>query len=237
MRPNIVWFDHVSSTQDVARRFVDKKKEIVIAANEQTRGRGRQGRQWFSPPGGLWMSLLLFPKVKDNLLHYITLIGSVAVVNLLDYCNLTKIGIHWPNDIIVRDKKISGILAERYRDSIICGIGININQDELPVGLGPATSLKIETKKTFEVPLLLKKLIDNFYAYYRDFQRNEIKGLILEYKKYLMLTNEVVELDIGSKTITGLVCDVDEEGRIIFRETSGIIRHLSVGRVRRALWY
>ncbi len=236
MRPNIVWFNRVTSTQTVARRFINLRNEIVIVANIQTRGRGRFGRHWESTQGGLWFSLLLFPGQLVNPIHYITMIGSLAVIKLLEGCDVLGAGIIWPNDIFVRGRKIAGILAEVYRNGVICGIGLNVNQQQFSPVIGPATSIRLEVARTFEIPFLLKRVLNNFYSYYHRYLQGDIYRLIQEYRKYLMLTNEVVKIDLGDKVITGILSDIDEEGRLILRETSGVVRRLSSGQVQRMLW-
>ncbi len=235
-RPNIIWFDCATSTQDVARQFAAGKVEVVIVANRQSRGRGRFGRVWESASGGLWASLLVFPGRGAGALHFVNIIGALAVIKLLEACTVGRGGIVWPNDVIIKGRKIAGILTERRGPALICGIGVNVNQVVFPATLAGATSLRLETNIQYSIPELLECLIGHFYSYYPRALETGAGELIDEYRQYLTMTNQVVALDIGSRVITGSLCDVDDEGRLVFRETNGIIRHLSCGQVQRVRW-
>jgi len=236
MRPNIIWFDCATSTQDVARRFAARKTDVVIVANRQTRGRGRFGRVWESAPGGLWTSLLVFPNRDADSLHYINIIGALAVIKLLEDCDLGRGGIVWPNDVMIRGRKIAGVLTERLRSAVVCGIGVNVNQTVFPTTLSGATSLRLESKTEYSIPELLECLIGHFYSYYPRVLEAGTSDLVDEYRQYLTMTNTVVALNVGSRVITGSLCDVDDEGRLVFRESNGVIRHLSCGQVQRVRW-
>lgn len=236
MRPNTIWFDRVTSTQDVARRFAHRGVEVAIVARIQSRGRGRFGRYWESASGGLWMSLLLFPDERFNWRHLMNMMGSLAVVRLLDEYDVGRPGIVWPNDVVVRGRKIAGILTEGHRSAVICGIGVNVNQTSFGSSLTGVTSVRLETAREHALPDVFDTLISHFYDYYRLGRRLSVAALVNEYRRHLTLTNEVVRVTVGSRTITGSPCDVDDDGRLVFRETNGLIRRLSCGQVQRLRW-
>jgi len=112
----ILHFNRVTSTQDIAKMIL--KENVVIVADEQTSARGRYGRSWISPYGGLWLTVIL----KDRKENIITLAAGVAVVKALKNMGVDA-KIKWPNDILVHGKKAAGILAEIYGDYLFPGGG------------------------------------------------------------------------------------------------------------------
>jgi BirA family biotin operon repressor/biotin-[acetyl-CoA-carboxylase] ligase len=128
-------FEHVTSTNEVARSLIPEAAcGTVILAETQSRGRGRLSRPWSSPPGGIWMSLILKPGMPLAQAYQINMAVSVAVSKAIFALTGLEAGIKWPNDLLVREKKICGILmeigAELDRlDWAIVGLGINVNVD------------------------------------------------------------------------------------------------------------
>ena len=147
-------FDSVSSTNDVARELAlaGASEGLCVIAREQTAGRGRQGRSWSSPPGeGLYMSLILRPQVTASAAAMITLAAAVAVAETLRLDFQAAGDIKWPNDVLVRGRKICGILVEAATEGdrlqyAVVGIGVNIAQRFFPEQIiEGATSLFLET--------------------------------------------------------------------------------------------
>jgi len=110
---NIFYFKNLSSTNEFARKMVQKgaKEGTVIIAEEQTEGRGRKGRKWFSPPGGLWFSIILYPSLPPEKGGLLMMASSVSIVDSLADIGINA-GIKWPNDILIGKKKVCGILME-----------------------------------------------------------------------------------------------------------------------------
>ena len=148
---NIYYFDSLSSTNIKAKEIATKSKEgTIVIAEEQTKGKGRLGRSWLSPKGkGIWMSIILKPKVAPIKVAKITLIGAAAVNQGLKDIGI-KSYIKWPNDIVIDGKKVCGILTEmscelNMINYCIMGIGINVNLDKEDFSkdlIDTATSLK-----------------------------------------------------------------------------------------------
>jgi BirA family biotin operon repressor/biotin-[acetyl-CoA-carboxylase] ligase len=154
----IRWFDYITveSTMDSALRQFEEGCEpwTVVSARRQESGRGTHGRSWFSPEGkGLWMSVVLPPPLKAEYLHDLSLLAAQAVIESLTKFTTLRFEIKYPNDVIINERKIAGILFESVTNgeavrSVILGVGINFFQsrkDFNDVGLTEATSLVIET--------------------------------------------------------------------------------------------
>ncbi|NIO36689.1 biotin--[acetyl-CoA-carboxylase] ligase, partial [Candidatus Bathyarchaeota archaeon] len=147
-------YKSLSSTNKIAKEVAEKTDEekIVILAETQTMGRGRLGRQWISPKGGLWLSVILRPQTSPKEALRLTFIMSSAVAKTIKTLFNLETSVKWPNDVLVNGKKISGILTEiNTRESlvtfVIVGVGINVNIDleSFPSSLrATVTSLKHE---------------------------------------------------------------------------------------------
>jgi BirA family biotin operon repressor/biotin-[acetyl-CoA-carboxylase] ligase len=169
-------FDTVSSTNDIARELAmsGASEGLCVIAREQTAGRGRQGRSWSSPPGeGLYLSLILRPQGKISDAALITLAAAIAVAETLRLDFKADGDIKWPNDVLVKGRKICGILVEAAIEGdrlqyAIMGIGVNIAQRSFPDQIGDeATSILLETGRVILpedfVAAMLPRL-ENWYA-------------------------------------------------------------------------
>ena len=166
---NVIWLDSIDSTNSEAlRRLADVPSGTVIAAREQTAGRGQRGNTWFTQPGqNLTFSIVLkfedvFPAALAVKLNYLS---SLAVAEFLRSYGVAC-QIKWPNDVYVGKRKICGILVENQLGtyglaSSVIGIGININQKEFPQ-LANATSLSIHTSQEYDVEACLQQFLNCF---------------------------------------------------------------------------
>ncbi len=207
MNMRIYRYNEVDSTQKVAKSILKKrKKNFVVVAEYQTEGRGRLEREWLSPPGGLYMSVVV---KKDDMAF---MRAGVAVASALK-----KVGIDaklkWPNDVIVNNKKIAGILVENEGDVSIIGIGINV--DIAPIK--EATCIECEGIKISRdklVKMIIKGLKNK--KFYED------------YKKLCSTIGKDVKLILLNGEVEGKVIDIDEYGRILI-DTGNEIRKISTG--------
>jgi BirA family biotin operon repressor/biotin-[acetyl-CoA-carboxylase] ligase len=141
----------------------------VVTAREQTAGRGKPGNVWYSPPGGLYFSVILKPRKNPDDLSEFTLLAARAVVRALP----VKAEIKLPNDILVEGKKICGILTEMTGSALIVGVGLNVNIDEFPTGFN-ATSLKLQTSKTWDLDQMLKNILSELKKEYSNFLSGKV---------------------------------------------------------------
>lgn len=178
---NIIHFDDVDSTNIKAKELAQKDIEdgSIVIAETQTLSSGRFNRKWFSPSGGLWFTLVLRPTIPPTEAPKITQIAAASIYKTLKSFNINTT-IKWPNDILLNDKKLCGILAEMKCDMdrvhyLILGIGMNINIDESAFDESVkciATSLKLQYNKQFERKEILAGFLNNFEILYNKFVNN-----------------------------------------------------------------
>jgi BirA family biotin operon repressor/biotin-[acetyl-CoA-carboxylase] ligase len=216
----------------------------VLVAEEQTAGRGRLGRTWTSLPGAaLTFSMLLRPaSVPPTRRGWLPLLTGVAVTSAIRSVTGDSVGavLKWPNDVLVGDRKLVGILAEQSPDGsgVVMGIGVNVATpaDALPVsptGL-PATSLLVEGAAVDREALLLA-ILDQFERWYAAFRTDPDpvrSGLLDAYRPLCVTLGQQVrvELPVG-RFMTGTAKDIDLDGRLLVTEASGASLAISAGDV------
>jgi len=231
MIEKVVRFNKVVSTQDSAKEFVEEKRTLAITALSQDKGRGRQGRTWYSPQGGLYVSLLLFPEERVT---SIPLLASLSIIRTLEEYGFSKLTIHWPNDVLLHNRKVCGVVCERYQGSVICGVGLNVNIDKFGPRLGSATSLRIEAGKDFDIDEILDVFLKKFNELYEELQSKGLK--IKEVLNYISGLGESVEVVTAKGVVRGTVSDIDDDWALLLRDESGIIKKFYYGDIRRLEW-
>lgn len=231
MFSKILTFDRVTSTQDVARRLIGRGEELAVAAQAQTRGRGRQKHRWFSPRGGLYVSFLTFPRRN---LGSLPLAAARSAIRVLEHFGFTRLSIHWPNDILLDGRKVCGTLCEQVQGSVICGIGLNVNIRRFPRAAPDSTSLSLAAGREFDVDQVLRALVTAFSLDYRDLQNGGLD--IRELRPYLSGLGEPVEVRTRGGAVAGTVFDIDNDWALLLADSSGRIRRYLCGDVRRLKW-
>lgn len=231
MIKRIIRFKAVASTQDAARRFIHEKEEVAIASYRQTRGRGRVSRTWYSPPGGMYLSFLLFPKAR---ISSIPLLASLTIVQVLENYGFSGIEILWPNDVLLAGRKVCGVICEQHKSTVICGIGLNVNIAEFTQGVVNATSLLIESGREYDIDELTENVVGVFNPLYSELQEQGLK--VREALNYIKGIGEPVEIVTTRERIQGTVFDIDEDWALLLRDDAGIIRKFYYGDVRKLRW-
>lgn len=181
---NINQFLHletIDSTNEYAKRlFNELKNRTLILADEQTAGKGRFQRKWFSPRyAALYFSLVLKRIKKIENLPFINLISALSISDAIEKLTNLRTDLKWPNDIYINKKKVSGILIESIfktneLNGVIIGIGVNLNVKEFPDELkSKATSLFLEMNKEIDRFTFLQELITNFFNYFRKIENKK----------------------------------------------------------------
>ena len=241
MGRDICYFDTIDSTNIKAKELAMCKAEgTVVISEEQTLGRGRMGRNWISPKGkGIWMSLILKPKIGPMKVAKITQIGAAAVNLALNDLGIQSF-VKWPNDIVINGKKVCGILTEmscelNMINYVVMGMGINVNldkedfQDEVSkVG----TSLKVETGKFVDRKKLLGVFLNRFEELYIPFvEEDNFKDTLNVCRENSILIGKEVKIIRGDEEKKGKVLDIDEEGELVVSYEDGRIENVLSGEV------
>lgn len=227
-------FQTVQSTNIIASQLASAKvpEGTLVIAEHQTRGRGRLGRQWFSPKNvGLYCSVILNPKIHPTLAPGISIMTAVALADTIAFYDDMDIKIKWPNDILISGLKVAGILTELSAEIdrveyVIVGVGVNINQKraDFPAELREiATSVRIGAKEKIRRVEFIKIFLKNFEKEYIVFKKLGLKEARKKFLKYSSLHNQEVKLKMGRKTIIGTVLDIDEFGRLVLDTRDGIM--------------
>jgi BirA family biotin operon repressor/biotin-[acetyl-CoA-carboxylase] ligase len=202
----------------------------VLAAEEQTAGRGRLGRAWASVPGGsLTFSVLLRPAAVPLARRgWLTLLTGVAVAAAVRAVAGLEATLKWPNDVLLTDGKLAGILAEQTPDAaaVIIGTGLNITTPAGAVARGglPAASLAAAGAAVARDELLLTILdeLERWYAAFRADPDPQRSGLLAAYRAVSATLGQVVRVELpGGRMLTGTASDLDPEGRLLVAERPG----------------
>ena len=217
---NTVFMKVCTSTNDVAKQHSDKPCPIVFIAAQQTNGKGRQGHIWESKNnGGIYMSLLLKPDILPPQPAQITPVLGLAVANALG----KNVRIKWPNDIIINNKKICGILTELSNGSIICGIGINVNTPTFDESLPHAGSLYSETGTTYIYEDIVAKVLNEFEPMYYKFLESGFSVFASEYAKRCVNIGRDIRVISQNDEIKGVAEGVSSDGALIVKTEDGTV--------------
>ena len=227
----IFYFPELKSTNIIAKEKALHRAEgidegTLIIAERQSAGKGRLGREWFSPVGGIWLSIILYPQLSPSYISRITLMTAVAAVKAIKICTQIKPQIKWPNDILINEKKVCGILTEMSAELdiinwVVVGIGINANIDlrDFPKDIREKTiSLKEISGKEISRVKLAQAFLQEFEKYYKILKRREFSSILKEWKLYSHTLGRKIRVDMGEKIITGEAVDINEEGALILKK-------------------
>lgn len=209
----------------------------VVVAEEQTAGQGRLGRSWISQHEvGLYCSVLLRLQLPPSEIPVATLLLGLATADAIQQTTNLSCDLRWPNDVLIRERKVAGILAQLAGEYVIAGIGINVNQTAMPDALRtPATSLRIETRDTWQSreDLLIGLLssLDNLVALLQSNGPAAILAAFTAASSYVLNRRVTIE---DSPHLTGITAGLDEHGFLLLRSDSGVIERIAAGGVRAA---
>jgi BirA family transcriptional regulator, biotin operon repressor / biotin---[acetyl-CoA-carboxylase] ligase len=239
---NLRYFSEIDSTNTYARqRAADGADEGEIVIGEtQTRGRGRLGRSWISPPFvNVYLSVILRPHLPPAHAPQLTLMAAVAVADTVDSFIQVRSTIKWPNDILVESKKLAGILTESRCDAeriefVILGIGVNLNYpvERMPDPLRErATSIISLTETEVSREEFLRRLIHALDRCYGEIEEWGFEGLARRWEARFGLRGKKVRAQIGDQTIIGTAKGIDIDGALIVEDGRGERRRIVAGDV------
>ena len=225
---NIIEIKRTGSTNDLAEQFIIENKSpgnFLIKADEQTVGKGRNNNYWFSPRGGIWMTIGLFSFPIDiNLTLFFGKVIHETLVSLFPELK-NKLKIKWPNDLIYKDKKIGGILSKHLSNSKyhLIGIGLDTNIDTLPPEIiNIAASLKSILNRSVDNEKIILNLFNRMELQLPDLLSSGLSVIIKYLKQNSYLLNKSIVLDTDFHQFRGEVVNFQKDGAIILRLESGI---------------
>lgn len=243
MGKGIISYKTVESTNDIAYELAEKgiNEGTVIMAEEQSKGKGRHGRQWVSPSkGGIYMSCIMRPEISPNEIPRITLLAAIAAAEAIREATSLEVLIKWPNDIIIDGRKLCGILTEMKAqqdsvDFVVVGMGINVNTpvSQLPKG---ASSLKEELRRRGERNMLsrvelAKKILEKLEEYYNLMKSEGFEPIIDIWKGLSAMLGSRVKVILPNRSFEGTAHDITPDGALIVRLETGVMERISSGDV------
>ena len=233
-------FDELDSTQDYAHSLPNKESVhgTIVIAKKQKMGKGRIGRRWISPEGGLWMSIIFRPEFSVNNVIFTQFMGAVAIAEAIMEVTKIRCILKWPNDVLIDEKKVCGILVDVNLQGnnkvIVMGIGLNANNvtslanDDLTENSIKATSLSKEYGNEVDLVHLTKAVLDRLEHYYYELL---CTGKTLEivdlWKKNSDIIGKKAKVYDGKVTVAGQVIDIDNDGSLLMKLDDGYIKRIT----------
>ena len=210
------FYEEITSTQERARELAlsGAPHGTLVISKIQTGGRGRRGRSWGSPAGGIWMSLVLRPNLKTEHTPRTTQAAAVGVAKALNSIDV-EARIKWPNDLLLEGRKICGILAAGAPGFVTLGVGINANLDlrDLDAPADRAASIRSLTGRDVDLTRLLETLLSHINY---ELQRiEEFESILSDWRKLNCTLGERVQVHKPDKILEGIALDLTPEGALI----------------------
>lgn len=232
------YFESIDSTQNQAMKMATNPANngTILIAEKQTDGKGRMGRKWISPKGGIWFSIILRPQFDISVITLFPMASALALSNAIEKTLNIKSELKWPNDITLKGKKIAGMLVDASIESnkienIVLGVGINFNVDvrqiekmlkDTPNFYG-VSSLSDQNKRI--KPVLLVQTFLNELEKICDFLNSkDTKKIIKDWTKKSSTIGQIVELNTKEGRIKGKAIKIDEDGALVISENKKNIR-------------
>jgi len=237
------WVESLPSTNETLKRRLEAGEPLasgtVLAARAQTEGRGRSGRTWFSGSGrDLTFSFVLRTPADPQRRTSLSLAVALGVAEWLAGRSIRRVGTKWPNDVWAGDRKICGILAEQVSGSdveppIVVGVGINVNmtREEAVAIDRPATSMRLETGRTYRVETLLPTLLEVLSDWIERWESGGFPALRSAWERLCLFQGQTVTVRDGSRRVSGRLSGFGEYGELLLRTEPGMIKPVWSGDV------
>jgi BirA family biotin operon repressor/biotin-[acetyl-CoA-carboxylase] ligase len=238
----IFFIPKIGSTNEWAKRLAEYGAEegTVVVAGTQTAGRGRVGKEWISPRGGLWFSVIFRPCRNLAQTEKLVFVGSLAVAEILNRDFGLKAETKWPNDVVVNGHKICGILGEtnfvgKKSTFTVLGIGINANFQtwkHFPAKMrSTVTSIRDELNRRVVVDKLFQSILESLEKYCDQLDTQGFDPVLNRWKQYAGFLSKKILVHCEKGIVRGAADDVDEEGALVLRLENGSLRRFIVGAV------
>jgi BirA family transcriptional regulator, biotin operon repressor / biotin---[acetyl-CoA-carboxylase] ligase len=228
----LVWYPDVTSTNDQAAALADAgaPEGTVVAADAQSAGRGRRGRQWVSPAGaGLYVSTVLRP--PPHVVSLLTIAAGVAVAEGIEVATGLRPALKWPNDLYAGSRKLAGLLAEANVGTsvvqyVVLGIGVNVMPAPYPHEIaGRSTSLEAELGRAVDRALLLAECLAALASRYADLKDGRERQVLAGWRARAAATlGRKVRWEADGPPVEGTADSIDETGALLVRTPTGTIR-------------
>jgi BirA family biotin operon repressor/biotin-[acetyl-CoA-carboxylase] ligase len=232
-------YGEVDSTNDVAHRLGESgtKEGTCVFAEHQKKGRGRLGRSWEAPKSkNVLLSVLLRPLLPPTEVPRLTLAVSIAVARTIERETGVRPGIKWPNDVLIGEKKVCGILTEMSAEVdrvkyVVIGIGVNANTvaKDLPDG---ATSLREVTGKNIHRPAFARTLLVELETEYTRLKEGRYEAIAKEWEEYTVTSGRRVTATISGRKIQGQAVGIDLDGALWIRRDNGLQERVTAGDIQ-----
>ena len=237
---NLYIYKEVSSTNTIAKFLSMNGVEngTVVISEKQTKAKGRSGKSWESPLGGVWLSIILNPNVDHSKIPLITLATGVAVAKTLENIGVENPEIKWPNDIMINGKKVCGILTEAVAkfntiESVIIGVGIDANLDveQFPEDLQEGTTtLKEVLGREGNENSLIKTFLEEFEKISEQFIHEGYEDILKEWRKRSYSIGKIVEVREPFNTYyDAYVIGIGKEGALVVEKSDGTLEKVISG--------
>ena len=241
MGRQIRYFSRIDSTNQYAKRIAEEGAPdgTLIIADEQTAGKGRSGRTWVTPPAeAIAFTLLLRPKLSPDRISMVTLVMGLAVTNAVNSLYDVSAGIKWPNDVVIKGRKLCGILTEmsaevRQVNYIVIGVGINANLTSFPEEIREiATSLKLELGRDINRAELIARVMTEFERLYAEFEaQGDLGAVMQEYNELCLNAGSKVRVLDPNGEYTGTSRGINSMGELLVETEDGKMQEVYAGEV------
>lgn len=237
---DFVYVSETDSTNNLAKKLAYENcvEWTVVACDSQTKGRGRLGREWIqAQKEGIYMSVVLRPECLPEKAPLLTLVAGISVCEAINEITGLKSYIKWPNDVIINNKKVAGILTEMSVSGenvayAVVGIGVNLNQNKFSKEISDkATSIFLESKKNYRRNTLIWGIINKLEKNYNIFCENGFGALRQQYLDRCMNIGKYAKAIRDNQEICGVVVDVNEKGEIVIETKNNKLVNIASGEV------
>lgn len=231
-------YQKIGSTNDAAKRLAENGagEGLLVVAEEQTAGRGRLARRWLTPPGtALALSLIVRPPLRATQAARLTMWAGLAVCDAIEQLTSLRVGLKWPNDILLAGRKLGGILVEgalrgEALEYAVLGLGLNVSWSPPSEGMDyAATHLLAETGAPIDRLKLLRSILAHLEERYPNLAH---ASLLADWQARLLLMGEPIVIHTAQGDLHGQAQSVDEDGVLMVRLDTGELRQVVAGDVR-----
>ena len=233
----IIHKESTTTTQFDAHQLAQENYEhgTIVIADKQTKGKGRRNRPWHSSnKQGVWMSIILRPKIPPYRAPQLTLLTATALAEVIHKHIGVRPQIKWPNDILINGQKTAGILTEMQAEQdqvqyVVIGIGLNVNQmkQDLPEKIGyRATSLRIETNKEWDLKEIIQHILKSFEKHYTSYIDNGFDNIKKDWEKYSYKIGESIWLKNEQGRNQVIFLGLDENGALLIKDEKNEVKSI-----------